>query len=144
MLYHLPFVFFLRACSVYRREFHTIKRACNDFCLVFECIILLIQSSLAAHSVASSSLTHPRVCHLHLCFHIVWLHGSAFMPDACVDCHHFVLLHLKTCFKVSTTALGLSSQTHPMARHILSALTSHRNGRPIFTHIFLAVLQALA
>ena len=47
-----------------------------------------------------------------------------------------MLLHLETCFKVSTTALGLSSQIHPMTRHILSTITSYRKVRPIFTHVF--------
>ena len=32
--------------------------------------------------------------------------------------------------RVSITALDLSSQTHPMARHILSAITSCKNGEP--------------
>ena len=59
------------------------------------------------HSFQSSNLLHPpspwqfcpthshRLCHLHLCFHLVWLHGSSSIILACVDCHHLVLLHLK-------------------------------------------------
>ena len=30
-----------------------------------------------------------------------------------------------------------------MARHILSAIFSHKKGRPIYTHIFLAILRVL-
>ena len=60
------------------------------------------------------------------------LDGSFFTPDACVDCHHFVHLQLITCFKVSITALGLSSQIHPLALHMLSSITSYRKCKPIF------------
>ena len=126
---------FLFPCisSVYRQEFHTIKREGRIFCLqVLNIFPFLVQSSLPAHSVASLSQTHPRLCHHHLCFHLVWLYGTLFIPDACVGCHHFVLLHLNSCFKVSTTALGLSSRTHPMARHILSAITSYRKENHLY------------
>ena len=134
--FSFPFFF-----SVYSREFHTVKCDCNEYCLVFERIIffLLIQSSLPAQSVAIFSQTSPRLCHSHLCFHLVWLHGSSFIPFACVDCHHSVLVHLRTFFKVSITAVDLSSQTHHMARHILSAITSYRKGKLIRNHNFLAL-----
>ena len=46
-----------------------------------------------------------------------------------LDCHHLVLLHLKTLFRVLVTALGLSSQTHPMALHLISAVTLYRKGK---------------
>ena len=131
---------------MYGREFHTIKCECNECFLSSSAqnsFLLLIQSSLPAQSVSILSHTHPRLCHSHLCFHLVWLHGSSFIPFACVDCHHFVLLHLKTFFNESITASGPSSLTQRTARHILSAVTSDRKGKPICTHIFLAVLQLL-
>ena len=49
--------------------------------------------------------TFPRLWHLHSRFHLVLLRGSSLIPSACVDCHHLLLLHLKTLFKVSITAL---------------------------------------
>ena len=36
------------------------------------------------------SQTHPRVCHHHLCFHLVWLSGSFNMFRACI--FHLVVL----------------------------------------------------
>ena len=33
---------------------------------------------ISALPVATLSQTHPRFCQLHLCFHLVWLHGSFF------------------------------------------------------------------
>ena len=48
------------------------------------------------------------------------LHGSS----SWVDCSHFALHHLKTCFKV--------------------LITPYSTDKPIFTHMFLAVLQVLA
>ena len=44
---------------------------------------------------------------------------------------HAVLLHLYTFFKESITAFGSSSQTHSMARHILSAIFSFSKGKPL-------------
>ena len=52
-----------------------------------------------------------------------------------MDCHHLVVLHLQTLFRVLITALGLSSQTHPMARHMLLAITSYRKGIPVCIHV---------
>ena len=75
--------------------------------------------------------THPIfLTHPHSCFHLVLLHASSLNPFACADCRHLVLLHLKTLFRVLITSLGLSSQTHPMARHILSAIPSYRKAIP--------------
>ena len=55
----------------------------------------------------------------------------------------FVLLHLNTCFSVLITALGFSSQTHPTALHILSAITSDKEGNSICISVFLAILQSI-
>ena len=81
------------------------------------------QSSSPAHSVATVSQTHPRLCQPHMCFHLVWLLGSLYISIAFVVCHHFVLLHLNTCFSESITTFGLRSQTHPMAPHMPSAIS---------------------
>ena len=70
-------------------------------------------------------LTGP-ACQPHLCFHLVWLCGSLFIPDACVHCHHF-----ETCLSVFVAALGLSSQTHTIALHTESAITSDKKGNSI-------------
>ena len=58
---------FSRICSMYRLEFHTIKGESNDF----SCLRVLDNLSLPADSVANLSQTYPRLCHLHLCFHLV-------------------------------------------------------------------------
>ena len=42
---------------------------------------------ISAHSAATLSQTHPRLCQLHMCFHLVWLYGSFFMSTVFVDCH---------------------------------------------------------
>ena len=129
-------------CTV--ESFTLFKRECNEFCLVFECLIVSFTRPVFLVFVSGSFRTDaPSIVPPHLCFHLVWLHWSLFIPDACVDCHHFVLLHLKTCFKVTPTALGLSSQAHPVALNILSGITSYRKGKPICTHMFLAVWQVL-
>ena len=91
----LSFPFSFLSCV--RSQFHTIKCGCDNFCLIIECtfwFLPLIQSSLPAQSVAILSQTFPRLCHAHLCFHLEWSQGSSLIPFACVDCHHFVLLHL--------------------------------------------------
>ena len=78
------------------------------------------------------------------------------LPPSCmifwITFHHFFLQGMPPFraspsidfFRVSSTALDLSSQTHPMVRHILSAITSYRKGKPMCIHILLAVLQVLA
>ena len=98
----------------------------------------LTQFSSPAHSVAILSHTVPRLCHLHLCFHLVWFSGSRFIILVCRECHHLVLLHLY--FLESITAFDFASQTHPMAGLILSAFFSCRKGKPICIHIFLAII----
>ena len=146
----LPIVFlsfpFSFRFPLHGRQFHTVEcdvTNCVSSASAYLFFLGLIQSSFPAQSVAILSQTFPRLCHLHLCFLLVWLHGSSFIIFVCVDCHHLVLLRLKTLFKLSITALVLSSHTHPMARHILSAISSYRKGKRICTHIFLAVLHVL-
>ena len=51
------------------------------------------------------------------------------IPFVCVACRNIVLLHPKTLSRVLITALRLSSETHPMARHIRSSTTSYRKGQ---------------
>ena len=98
-----------------------------------------VQSSSPAHSAATLSQTHPRLCQLPMCFHLVWLYGSFFSFQLPLwTAHQFVLLHLNTCFKVFITAFGPSSQTHPIALHMHSAITSDKNGNFIFVPILLA------
>ena len=50
--------------------------------------LLQVQSSSPAATLFQE---HPRLCQLHMCFHLVWLYGSFFISTAFVDCHHFVL-----------------------------------------------------
>ena len=109
---------------VYGRELHTVKRESGKCCLFCERKIFLsfthpvfLASQVRVNFIPITSSILPP----YLCFHLVQLHGSSFIPFACVDCHHLVLLHLKTPFRVLITALGLSSQTHPVALHILFA-----------------------
>ena len=52
---------------------------------VWHLALLKAQPPSPAHSVATLSQMHPRLCQLHMCFHLVWLYGSLFIPDACVD-----------------------------------------------------------
>ena len=75
--------------------------------------------------------------------HIVSLYGSFLVSIASVFCHHFVLLHSNTCFKVLMTAFGFGSQIHPIAFHKLSAITSDKIGSIIFFKIFIAILAVL-
>ena len=73
-------------------------KVANVHVLTMVCFILraLIQSSSPAHSAAILSQTFPRLCHHHLCFHLVWLSGSSFIIFGCKEHHHLVLLHLLT------------------------------------------------
>ena len=119
MLYLL--LFFPRTCSVYHREFHIVKQECRNR------PVFLTSPVPDSSSIVPLPLVFPPRVVARVLFH------------ACVDCHHFVLLHVKT-----TTVLGPPSQTHPMARHILSAITTYRKVEPIITHIFLAFLKVLA
>ena len=128
---------------VYGRQVDTVKCKCDEPASTHMFVLSLIQSSLPAQSVAILSQAFPLLCHSHLCFHLELLHGSSLNSFACVECHHLVLLHLITFLSVSITAVDFSSQAHPTARHILSAITSYRKGKPICTHVFLAVLQVL-
>ena len=106
--------------------------------------LLQVQSSSPAHSVANLSQT-PSDCASATC--VSTLCGCtgrfSFQLLAFVDCHHFVLLHTKTCLKVLITTLGLSLQTHPIAHHVLLAITSQKYNKFILTHIYLAILQVL-
>ena len=127
-----PFPF---SFPVYCREFHTIKCAnvTNFFSSASAHLFLsLIHSSFLAQSVAILSHTFPRLCHLHLCFHTVWLHGSSLIPLACMDCHLLVLLHLETLYMVSITAWVLLSHTLPwLTTDFRQSL--HLGPGPIFT-----------
>ena len=78
----------------------------------------IIKSFLPAQHVAIMSHTFPRLCHTHLCFHLVRFSGSSVIILVCRDCHHVVLLHLNTLCMEKITAFSLSSH-HPMAHHIL-------------------------
>ena len=114
--------------SVYRREFHTINCECNEFCLLFECIVFSFTHPvfLVASSIPDESsivplppmFPHPVVT--RILFYTRCLRG---LPP-------FRTSPSETCFIVSITGKGPSSQTHPMARHILSAITSYRKGIP--------------
>ena len=87
---------------------------------------------------------HSRGCASPTCvFTLCGDTGLLFISTAFVDCHHVVLVHLSTCFKVLFIAFGLSSQTHPSALHVLSAITSDRNGNLTSVHVFLATLAGL-
>ena len=80
---------------------------------------------------------------LHLCFHRLLLRASSLIPSAYVDYYHLVLIHLKTLFKGSMTALVLSLHIHSMTRHILSTITSHGMRKTICIHLFMAVCRFL-
>ena len=82
---------------------------------------------------AHLSQAHPRLCHVHVCFHLVWLFGSTIMLRGSHMFPPTRILHLCTCLRVSNTAFGLCGQTHTMALLILSAMTSDRNGNYCFS-----------
>ena len=66
-----PLVLFL---TVYSGQFHSVKGEGDELVLVSKCNFhfrAFIQSSSLAHSVAILSHTFPRLCHLHLFFHLV-------------------------------------------------------------------------
>ena len=99
--------------------------------IVWHLSLLLFHFSLPSNLVPNAPLVAPTP------------HGSFFLSYAFVVCHLVVLLRLIACFKVLMTAFGFGSQTHPMALHALSAITSDRNGSFIFVQIVLAVLAIL-
>ena len=70
----------------------------------FAFFLAIIQSSSPAQHVAILCHTFPRLCHSHLCFHLVRFSGSSFIILVCRDCHHVVHLHLYTCFSESIIA----------------------------------------
>ena len=117
------------SCSLYCRMVHTRQRKSDES---FSCLQV---SGILLHFVPRHT---PRLCQLHLCFHLVWLYGS-FFSTACVDCHLFVLLHRKTCFKLLSPRSAFH-HTHPTAFHILSAITSDKKGIHLDSY-FLATLQ---
>ena len=101
--WYSPSTFFLSQYLFYvpSRVSNTIKCECNEFCIVFECIISLFYSS----SLPYRPSPYPvyRLCHSHF---VSTSCGCTFPLSFLVDCHHFVLFHLNTCFKASITALG--------------------------------------
>ena len=102
--FSFPFLVVSNSGPVHCRMFDTSQSKSDKICLIFNSLAshLLVHSSLPAHSVATLSQTHPRLCQPRTCFHLVWLYGSFFISIACVDCHHFVLLYLNTCSTVLT------------------------------------------
>ena len=104
--------------------------------VVWHLFLLLLHSSLPIHSEVFLPQTQT-----HMCFFLVWLYGSFFIPVAFVVCHRFVLIHLYAFFNVVTTAFGFGSQAHPTALHMLSTIISDREGSFIFV---LSVLAAPA
>ena len=105
---------FLLPCTV--DSFHSVKGECDE--LVLSASVLFI-FRLLIHSSARSIIS------------------------ICRECHHLVLLHLLTFFLVSITAVDLSSHAHPMARHLLSAITSCMKSE-LCIHIFLAILRPIS
>ena len=86
-------LFFL--CSI--RSFILSKTNVTNWCLSSRVLFLfraLIQFSSPTNSVAILFHTLPRLCHLHLCFHLVWFAGSRSTILVCRERHHLVLLHL--------------------------------------------------
>ena len=103
-LFSLP-LFFVCLCSVV--SFILIKMyvmnlyfSSGEFCF----FLAIIQPSFPAQQVVILSHTLPRLCHSHLCLHLVRFSGSSFIILACRDCHHLVLLHLYTFFSEKITA----------------------------------------
>ena len=126
-------------CCVSSNGSHSARHRLQIFsCLQLSDILPFYKSSL--HRWPIQLPIYPRrildLATSNLCFHLVWLHGSFPISNAIVDCHHFVLLHFNTCLKVLIIAWGLSSQTRPIALHILSAITSDNKRKsilPIFS-----------
>ena len=93
---------------------------------------LLLHSSSPAHSEAILSHTHPRFCHLHVCFLLVCLWRLTVMFLAYVFCHHAVLFHAQTNFSVVDTEVGLVSHVQTRCPPMLSAIISGKKGSFIF------------
>ena len=119
----------------------SLQRSLSLFCPSHADIFLsMLYSTPPDHSAAIFSQTHTRLCHPHLCFHLVWFLGSSFICIAFVLCHHAVLPHAKACFSVFSAAFGLVSHVQPMALHMLSAILSNKRGSFSF---FQVVFQRL-
>ena len=138
MPYHVLSFSFPLTFPTYGREFHTIKCECNEFCHVFDRIIFFtfthpvfptgpVRSQFIpdASSIVPPPLMFPPRGVARVLFHSWCLRG---LPP-------FRTSPSKTCVKVSITALGLSSQTHLMALHILHACgwSYLRVPRPLFS-----------
>ena len=99
--------------------------------------LVSLQSSAPAHSEAILSHTHPRLCHLRLCFHLVWLFSPTIIFSAYVHLHHTVLLHAHAESKDRNTAFGLRSCVQTTALQRPSAIILERKGSFVLfqTHI---------
>ena len=76
----------------------------DEFCF----FLAIIQSSLPAQHVTILSHTFPRLCHPHLCFHLMRFSASSFIILVCRDCHHLVLFHLYTFFRKKNNRIHFS------------------------------------
>ena len=78
---HPLFFVFMFSLSVFGRQLHSLQNESDEIVLLLLCIFLspaFIQFFSPAHIEAILSHTFPRLCHPHLCFHLVLFSGSFF------------------------------------------------------------------
>ena len=87
-------------------KIHHVHPACAFF-------LFAIQSSSSAHTDANLSHTHRGLCHLHVCFRLVWLLGEG----SFLGLHQHVLLQAKMCCNVSIVAMVLHTPSPAIATY---------------------------